>query len=214
MLWARNFDLLKVGGSDALNAMQTPVPASKGYGLGLEIGTDDQSRPTVEHDGRDPGHRSHLIRYPQQKLAIALLGNIQLPPDILTYDLVRSVAAIYLGGAPAPARAPSAGSARPTHPASAPASLNDYLGRYHSDEVDNFCDVLRHGSSIAIAHRQCDLAPMTALGHDKFEMANFSVMLVSASVTFRRSHGKVDGFFIDDNAVPDRLRKFWFARVA
>jgi CubicO group peptidase (beta-lactamase class C family) len=212
MLWARNFDLLKVGGSSALTAMQTPVPASNGYGLGLEIGTDAQSRPTVEHDGRDPGHRSHLIRYPEQKLAIALLGNIQLPPNILTYDLVRSVAAIYLGAARAPAA--SAGSARPTHPAFAPADMNDYPGRYHSDEVDNFCDVIRHGSSIAIAHRQCDLAPMTAAGHDIFEMANFSVMLVSANVTFRRSHGKVDGFFIDDNAVPDRLRKFWFAKVA
>ena len=213
MRWNRNFDLMKVGGSAALKAMQTPVPASKGYGLGLIIGTDDQSRRTVEHDGRDPGHRSHLIRYPDQKLAVALLGNIQLPPDILTADLVRSVAAIYLkGSAPAAATPPS--SARPSHPAFAPASLNDYLGRYHSDEVDNFCDVMRHGSSIAIAHRQCAPALMTAVDRDVFEMANFSVMLASANVTFRRTDGKVDGFFIDDATGDDRLRKFWFAKVA
>jgi hypothetical protein len=55
---------------------------------------------------------------------------------------------------------------------------------------------------------------MTAAGHDIFEMANFSVMLGSASVTFRRSHGKVDGFFLDDTTGDDRLRTFWFAKVA
>jgi CubicO group peptidase (beta-lactamase class C family) len=216
MRWARNFDLMKVGGKAALEAMQKPVPTpyGYGYGLGLMIGTDDQSRPTVEHDGRDPGHRSHLIRYPQQKLAIALLGNIQLPPDILTEDLVRSVAALYLKKSGAPAAATPPSSAQPARPAVAPANLNDYLGRYHSDEVDNFCDVIRHRSSIAIAHRQCDPAPMTAAGHDIFNMANFSVMLDSASVTFRRTQGKVDGFFLDDTTGDDRLRQFWFAKVA
>jgi CubicO group peptidase (beta-lactamase class C family) len=215
MRWARNFDSMTVGGSEALKKMQTPVPASNGYGLGLEIGTDDQSRRTVEHDGRDPGHRSHLIRYPDQKLAVALLGNIQLPPKILTWDLVRSVAAVYLKKtAPAAAPATAAGSARPSHPPFAPANLNDYLGRYHSDEVDNFCDVMRHRSSIAMAHRQCDPAPMTALDHDIFKMANFGVMLDLATVTFRRTHGNVDGFFLDDATGDDRLRTFWFAKVA
>jgi CubicO group peptidase (beta-lactamase class C family) len=219
MRWARNFDLMKVGGRAALKAMQTPVPASQGYGLGLIIENGDKLPKTVEHDGRDPGHRSHLIRYPHQKLAVALLGNIQLPPDILTSELVRSVAAIYLkSDAAAAAATPNAAtppsSARPAQPAFAPANLNDYLGRYHSDEVENFCDVIRHGSSIAIAHRQCDPAPMTATGHDIFEMANFSVMLDLASVTFRRTHGKVDGFFLDDTTGDDRLRQFWFAKLA
>lgn len=212
MRWDRNFDLMAVGGSAALTAMQTPVPVSQGYGLGLIIETDPQLPKTVEHDGRDPGYRSHLIRYPDQKLTVALLGNIQLPPDILTSELVRSVAAVYLKGA-APGTA-AASSGRATHKAFAPASLHDYLGRYHSDEVDNFCDVIPHGSSIAIAHRQCDPALMTAVEHDIFKMENFSVMLGLASVTFRRSHGNVDGFFIDDATGDDRLRNFWFAKVA
>jgi CubicO group peptidase (beta-lactamase class C family) len=212
MRWDHNFDLMTVGGSAALTAMQTPVRASNGYGLGLIIGTDDQLPKTVEHDGRDPGHRSHLIRYPDQKLAVALLGNIQLPPDVLTADLVRSVAAIYLESATL-AAAPTPSSALPTQPAFVPASLNDYLGRYYSDEVDNVCDVIRKGSSIAIAHRQCDPAPLTALRHDIFKMADFSVVLAAANVTFHRSQGHVQGFFIDDNAVPDRLRKFWFAKL-
>jgi CubicO group peptidase (beta-lactamase class C family) len=210
MRWDRNFDLMKVGGSAALTAMQTPLPVSQGYGLGLIMETDPELPKTVEHDGRDPGHRSHLIRYPDQKLTVALLGNIQLPPDILTSDLVRSVAAVYFKGAASTA---AAGSATPSQKASAPANLHDYLGRYHSDEVDNFCDVIPHRSSIAMAHRQCDPALMTAMGHDIFKMENFSVMLGVAGVTFRRSHGKVDGFFIDDATGDDRLRNFWFAKV-
>lgn len=213
MRWDRNFDLMTVGGKAALTAMQTPVKVSRGYGLGLIMETDPQLPKTVEHDGRDPGHRSHFIRYPDQKLTVALLGNIQLPSDIFTSDLVRSVAAVYLKGA-APAPASAAGSAQATHQASAPANLHDYLGRYHSGEVDNFCDVIPHGSSIAMAHRQCDPALMTAMGHDIFRMKNFSVMLDVAGVTFRRNHAKVDGFFIDDATDEGRLRTFWFAKVA
>jgi CubicO group peptidase (beta-lactamase class C family) len=207
MRWDRNFDSMKVGGNAALTAMQTPVKVSQGYGLGLIIGTSPR---TVEHDGRDPGHRSHFIRYPEQKLTVALLGNIQLPPAILTADLVRSVAAVYLKGAAASSSSDSA----PAAPkAFAPPQLDDYLGRYHSDEVDNFCDVIPHGSSIAMAHRQCYPALMAAMGHDIFKMESFSVMLDVADVTFRRTHGKVDGFFIDDATGDDRLRNFWFAKV-
>jgi CubicO group peptidase (beta-lactamase class C family) len=207
MRWDRNFDSMKVGGKAALTAMQTPVPASQGYGLGLFIETDPN---IVEHDGRDPGHRSHFIRYPDQKFTIALLGNIQLPNEILTEDLVRSVAAVYLKGA---ASAAAADSAPATQKAFTPPKLDDYLGRYHSDEVDNFCDIIPHEKSIAMAHRQCDPALMTAAGHDIFKMTNFTVMLPSADVTFRRTHGQVDGFFLDDNSGEDRLRQFWFGKV-
>jgi Beta-lactamase len=208
--WDRNFVSMKVGGSAALTAMQTPVAVSRGYGLGLIMQTDPK---TVEHDGRDPGHRSHFIRYPDQELTVALLGNIQLPNDILTADLVRSVAAVYLKGAASASAAAAPDSAPPARKAFAPPKLGDYLGRYHSDEVDNFCDIIKQGSSIAMAHRQCDPALMTPIGHDIFNMENFTVMLGSADVTFHRSHGKVDGFFIDDATGEDRLRKFWFAKV-
>jgi hypothetical protein len=39
-------------------------------------------------------------------------------------------------------------------------------------------------------------------------------MLDLATVTFRRTHGNVDGFFLDDATGDDRLRTFWFAKVA
>jgi CubicO group peptidase (beta-lactamase class C family) len=213
MRWDRNFDLMTVGGSAALTAMQSPVPPSKGYGLGLFTGSDGDGRPIVWHDGRDPGYRSHFIRYPAQGLTIALLGNIQLQPtDISTADLVQSVADIYLNSAARAAASPPT-LAQPTHPAFTAAHLNDYLGRYYSHEVDNVCDVIRHGSSIAIAHRQCVLAPMTAIRHDIFKMKDFSVVLASAKVTFNRTHRNIDGFFIDDTTGNDRLRKFWFAKL-
>jgi CubicO group peptidase (beta-lactamase class C family) len=210
MRWDHNFDLLTVGGAANLAAMQTTVPHSGDYGLGLFIRTD-QGRRIVEHDGRDPGHRSHLIRYPDQKLAVALLGNVQLPNSIYTGDLVRNVAAVYLNSAPA-AAPPS--SAQPTPPVFTPASLTDYPGRYYSDEVDNVCEVILDGSSIVMAHRKYDPATLTAVSTDTFTMNNFSVVLSLATVQFSRdAQGKIDGFYIDDTSGADRLRHFRFAKM-
>jgi CubicO group peptidase (beta-lactamase class C family) len=205
--WDRNFDLKAVGGAAAIAAMQTPVPHSNNYGLGLIKGTD-HGHTVFEHDGRDPGHRSHLIRYPAQHLTIALLGNVQLPPDIFTSDLVRSVAAIFLNNQP-----PVASTTAPTASTFVPTNLNEFLGQYYSDEVDNFCEVVLDESSIAIRHRKYyDLAKMVAASSDTFTMTNFSVVLNSATVKFHRTQGQIDGFFIDDSFGSNRLHNFWFAK--
>jgi CubicO group peptidase (beta-lactamase class C family) len=209
MRWDRNFDLLTVGGSSALTAMQTTVPTSGEYGLGLFI-RNEQGRRIVEHDGRDPGYRSHLIRYPDQKLAVALLGNVQLPNSIYTGDLVRSVAAIYLNSAP-PAAPQS--SVPPQQPTFTPASLTEYLGRYYSDELDVTYEIVMKGSSIAITRRKYGPAILAAVSPNTFT-TNFSVVLSLANVTFHRTQGNVDGFSIDDTSGADRLRNFWFAKVA
>ncbi len=210
MRWSHNFDRPTVGGAANLAAMQTTVPHSEDYGLGLFIRTE-QGRLIVEHDGLDPGYRSHLIRYPDQKLAVALLGNVQLPPSILTGDLVRRVAAVYLNDASAAAPPKSM---PPAPPALAPADLTDYPGQYYSDEVDNVCEVVLDGSSIVMAHRKYDPATLTAVATDTFTMENFSVVLPLATVQFSRdAKGKIDGFYIDDRIGEDRLRHFRFVKV-
>jgi CubicO group peptidase (beta-lactamase class C family) len=212
--WNRNFDLLTVGGSAAVTAMLTkfPITPDLGYGFGLFVGPDDQGRNTVWHDGRDPGHRSHFIRYPDQHLAVALLGNVQLPDSIYTGDLVASVAAVFLNSA-----APVAGAAaaQPVQPPLSPANLNQYLGKYYSVELDVTYEVVKKGSSsIAIARRKYALADLSPTSQPDQFTTNLSVVLSVATVTFGYdASGNINGFDINDTSGADRLRDFHFAKV-
>jgi CubicO group peptidase (beta-lactamase class C family) len=99
--WDRNFDVKTVGGDQVLTQMQAPGTLNNGepvpYGLGLEV-SEYKGLRVVEHDGRDAGYRSHLIRFPDQRFAVACLCNLALPEDSLPRELVRRVAKIYLAG--------------------------------------------------------------------------------------------------------------------
>jgi CubicO group peptidase (beta-lactamase class C family) len=211
--WDHNFDSKAVGGDHALKEMQKTVTNRGGYGLGLFIGKDRHHRRTVEHNGRDAGYRSHLIRFPDQQLAVALLCNILLPPDIQTADLVHAVAAVYLQDDPPPAQ--QAAEATPSA-ALAPANLTRYLGRYYSDEIDTTYDVTLKGSSLQVTRNKYDSTPLypTPNPGDSFRMdKNFSNVLTSGTLTFSRdAKGKTNGFQIDDTG-QDQLRNFRFVKV-
>jgi CubicO group peptidase (beta-lactamase class C family) len=212
--WEQNFDSRTVGGDVALSAMQTTTSASPIYGLGLYI-EKDNGLHIVEHDGRDAGYRSHLIRFPKQQLAIALLCNIALQEDS-TWTLVRDVAAVFLEKAVAMPRSRTA--ARPvTHrPAasSRQAPLADYVGRYYSDEIGSTYIVSPNGSkSIVLRRWKYDPTKLVAAGTDTFHMTNFSVMLQDVKVTFHRdTGGRVNGFSMDDIG-GGRLTDFRFTKV-
>jgi len=111
----------------------------------------------IEHDGRDPGYRAHLIRFPDQHLAVACLCNLVLPNEKLPGALVRQVADVYLEGQlPVATQDPEVA---PPQRAIAPAALPpaewaEYEGQYYSDEIDTVYNVERHGSSISITRPQ------------------------------------------------------------
>jgi hypothetical protein len=188
--------------------MQTPV---RGYGLGLYILTE-HGRLIVEHNGRDAGYRSHLIRYPDEPLAVALLGNILLEDDEMTKRLVRKVADVYLG-------APLA--AAPQHPAEAshvpftPANPAEYVGRYYSDEIDTVYDIILHGASLQVTRKKYDPTPLRPLFGDNFKMQkNFSNVLTQGALQFSRDGmGRVNGFRIDDNSSAECITNFRFTKL-
>jgi beta-lactamase family protein len=214
MRWEQNFDLKTVGGQAALSAMQTAVPASPAdYGLGLYI-ENQNGMDIVEHDGRDAGYRSHLIRFPNEQLAIALLCNVALPDDQSTWTLVRDVAAVFLNK-----QVPLPGTTAPpphrSSHSSKRAKLTDYVGRYYSDEIGSTYVIRRKGSkSIVLARWKYDPTDLVAAGSDTFRMSNFSVMLPAVKVTFHRDkRGQVDGFRMDDISGENRLKDFCFTKV-
>lgn len=212
MRWDANFDTTTVGGAAAFAAMLATDPNSQDYGLGLFI--ENQSGiNVVEHNGRDAGYRSHLIRFPDQKLSIALLCNVALPDDEShqTYTLVRKVASLYLG-----ASFPGLGTAPPDPAAGPPpANLGQYFGRFYSDELDvtYTLNVNANGSSVAVGREKYQATDLTALTQaDTFLMKDFSVVLPRVRVTFERNGGQISGFRMDD-ILTGRLNNFHFRKV-
>jgi CubicO group peptidase (beta-lactamase class C family) len=211
--WDENFDTMTVGGAAALAAMQTKAPNSQDYGLGLFIEYEDGFN-IVEHNGRDAGYRSHLIRFPDQKLSIALLCNVALPDDAAhqTWTLVRNVASLYLG---APFSPMPTGPAPPA-PGPAPANLGQFLGRFYSEELDvtYTLGLNTNGSSIAATRDKYAATTLTPLSQaDTFMMQNFSVVLPLVKVTFQRNGGQISGLTMDDISGANRLSNFHFSKV-
>ncbi|MGA2287252.1 serine hydrolase domain-containing protein [Bradyrhizobium sp.] len=217
--WNHNFDSHVVGGKKALATMQEPVAKSNNYGLGLMRG-DYKGLGLVEHDGRDAGYRSHLIRFPEQQLAIALLGNVLLV-DVETADIVREVADVYLPRKRAAARQASAKtsaavSAETSAVAPEYAAPKGFVGRYYSEEIDTVYEVALDRSSLRIERKKNLPSPLIPIAADTFGLDDFSNVLTSATVKFSRdAHGKIDGFRIDDArpAPENQLLNFRFTRL-
>ena len=94
--WDENFYTHKVGGPKVFTMLHTRGVLNTGqpirYALGLFI-SHYRGLKTVEHGGSDAGYRAHLIRFPDQRFTIIILGNLStLGPSQLT----TKIADIYL----------------------------------------------------------------------------------------------------------------------
>ncbi len=121
LLWANNFVETRVGTPAFLARMQTATVLTGGQpttsGMGFGIGTYRGAR-TLRTSGGDSGVATELVLYPDQKLAIAVLCNMDsvvmgglatVNPD----DLTNRVADVFLEDVLEPRPAPSA-SAQPS----------------------------------------------------------------------------------------------------
>jgi CubicO group peptidase (beta-lactamase class C family) len=213
MRWDANFDTMTVGGAAALAEMQAPGLGD--YGLGLFISQRGGIK-IVEHDGRDAGYRSHLIRVPDRQLSIALLCNVALPnvrtPAAQTWTLVRDVAKLYLGAAlPLPPTPPLPATA----PGPAPPKPGEFIGRFHSDELNVTYTLSLKGTAVQVTREKYPtvaLSPLT--GADTFKTtSDFSNVLPLVKFTFYREQGQIAGFSMDDISRQDQLSNFKFRKV-
>jgi CubicO group peptidase (beta-lactamase class C family) len=98
--WALNFEDQKVGGKAVLDQMLEQGVLNNGkkisYAFGLSLGKY-KGYPIVEHGGADAGYRSHIIRFPEQRMAIIVHSNHALADP---GDLSRKVADVFLPDTP------------------------------------------------------------------------------------------------------------------
>ncbi|WP_430390467.1 serine hydrolase [Dyella sp. 20L07] len=178
VLWERNFDDARVGGKPLLAQMQTPATLNDGtaldYGDGLFVGSY-RGLKSIDHDGADAGFRSYLLRFPDQHLAIVIVGN---GADVQANRLGERIADIYLDGklGALPMSVPDY--ANSTEVPIEPAELDALVGTYR----------LENGSAITFAKEDGHLVGWTA-GDDKMSFYpasehEFFVKVANARFTF------------------------------
>jgi CubicO group peptidase (beta-lactamase class C family) len=122
--WAQNFDDQRVGGAAVIEQMHQRGVLNDGkeidYAFGLVIG-DHKGLKTVSHSGGDAGYRSHLVRFPDQQFAVAILSNLgAFNPQRLALQ----VADVYLADHLAPE------AAKETEAEADLATYDAYIGNY------------------------------------------------------------------------------------
>lgn len=136
MKWEQNFADTRVGTPALLAEMQRPVMATEWgdgsfYGFGLLIG-EHRGLRTVGHGGGDPGISTYVLRYPDQGLAVTVLGNSD---EIPAMALTRGVADIFLAEA-----FPTAAATNPAHVSAgvnlSPQQLADLAGLYRDPATE------------------------------------------------------------------------------
>jgi len=223
--WNRNFDDKTVGGDFVLSKMidgsHAQMAPGVGYGLGLQI-TKYHGLNVIEHDGRDAGYRSHLIRFPDQHFAVACLCNQALAEDNLPRRLVREVADVYLADrfAEVPhvaAVTPVGDAPEVTHVAAVPAGLTQYAGRYYSKEIDTTYTIEVQEGSLMMTRYNYPTVRLTRRSDDLYTIRDFSRPLWTAVVHFTRqqSDQKIDGFLMSGKNIAhiERLRDSRFTKI-
>jgi CubicO group peptidase (beta-lactamase class C family) len=95
--WANNFDAPSVGDAAFVTQLLTRGRLNTGdsipYAFGISHGMH-RGLPVVEHGGAYGGYRTHLMRFPTQRVAVATLCNVNTANAA---GLTQRVAAVFLG---------------------------------------------------------------------------------------------------------------------
>ena len=127
--WQNNFDGGRVGGAPVIEQMLQQGVLNSGekipYAFGLVVGKY-KGLNVVEHSGGDAGYRSHVMRFPDQKLAVVILSNLG---TFNPTGMARQVADLYLADQLKPEPPKAKPAERPVVSVN-PAVYDAYVGKY------------------------------------------------------------------------------------
>lgn len=134
--WEQNFADARVGSQTLLAEMQKPSVATgwgdeSFYGFGLVIGQYRGLR-MIGHGGGDQGISTHVARFPDQGLAVVVLGNLD---TVNPMPLIRGVADIYLANS-FPVSSTTNASATATKISLSPEELASKAGLYRDPATE------------------------------------------------------------------------------
>jgi CubicO group peptidase (beta-lactamase class C family) len=202
--WADNFFTKKVGGPQVIAQMEEQGVLNSGkkidYASGVSIGKY-RGLKTISHSGGDAGFRSHLILFPDQKFAVAVLSNCG---NINTGRLARQTSEVFLRDIMEEEPAESKTSERKV--AAIPSSvLEVYEGKYELED-GNTMIITKEGDRLMAEHpaapEKIQLFPEA--------MAKFFIKEADVQVHF---HPEKDGYverltlFMEGNALKGKRIK-------
>jgi CubicO group peptidase (beta-lactamase class C family) len=165
--WNENFETPRVGDAAFVTLQQQPGAFSDGqvhnYAFGLQVGTYKGVRE-VGHSGSTAGYRAHLVRYPDQRVSVAVLCNVSSGNAT---QAAHAVADVYLGSA----IHPDAGAA-PAHALTA-AEADAVAGLYRNAITGAVTRVVREKDGVRLERGGALVAMSGAkfvtAGHDTWE---------------------------------------------
>lgn len=206
-IWERNFLAPRLGQQPQQLVRQLTQPArlSNGktieYALGVEPG-EYRGLKTISHSGGIPGYATNMLRFPEQQLGIYVLCNRGgLPAKTIT----QAIADLYLdgkfkGGTPITlpiedgARKPIEAAPKPA--AAALVALEEYAGRYYSDELDTYYLFKAAGSKLVLTIGYLQDVPLLLVEGDRFSDDDDLELAFS-----RDSQKRIDGFSLSAGRV-------------
>jgi len=180
-LWDQNFYDRRVGGKSALDRLLTPGKLNSGepvryghdlgYGLGLVIGRY-RGLKAVGHGGADRGYRAEYLRFPEQRFAVIILGNLE---TLQPYFLARQVADVCLAGEfrEGPARGAKRADAAAAPVAVSERELAAWAGTYWNPDTGATWKFSVKDGKLRIGLRE-----LTALAADRFAIGDLPIELV------------------------------------
>jgi CubicO group peptidase (beta-lactamase class C family) len=209
--WDRNFDEPMVGGRALVDDLLRRGRLADGREIdyaGALVHGRYRGLPTVGHGGSWAGFRAHYLRFPGERLSVAVLCNLRTADPAA---LARGLADIWLGdrlGPPDPeaprrgAGADDEGRGAAGGEETAGIRLEEYAGRFYSDELDATYTLTVERGSLVARVRWRGPRTLVPAGRDRFRLG-------AATLAFERRGGRVTGFA----ASAGRVREIRFARV-
>lgn len=204
-LWDQNFYHNRLGkGSQALiNKMQTEDTLnngkSTGYAYAIQNGTYRGLR-TVSHGGALASYRSYLLRFPEQKLSVILLGNVTpIPFNELPYSVADVLLERQLAALPAVNKPDSTPNPLKKEQTEFPVeNINQYIGIFYSDELDVTYEVTKISNQLYCRIKSKPPVALQAKSQDLFLMGD------DVELKFERdSKNQISGFSVNAGRVTD-----------
>ncbi|NIN70820.1 MAG: serine hydrolase [Gemmatimonadetes bacterium] len=178
--WVLNFEDGSVGGPEVLELMLQQGVLNNGriidYGFGQGVGSYRGAR-TVSHGGSWAGFRTQLLRFPDQRFAVIVLGNFNY---FNASTMANAIADIYLFPESDVAERTSSDADAPEVEVD-PTTLDDYVGTYRLGPGWLLTITHEDGRLMAQATNE-DKFPMKAVAENRFWVADYG-----ASVFFPRN---------------------------
>jgi CubicO group peptidase (beta-lactamase class C family) len=198
--WNQNFESPEVGDAAFVTQQQTPGKFSDGrthfYAFGLQVGNYKGVRE-VAHSGSTAGYRAHLVRYPDQKVSVAVLCNVS---SGAATQYARAVADLYLANSLKTAAAPA-----PAHTLTA-AERNALAGLYRDKLTGESLSISADGAALRAGN--ANLIPVSA---SRFVTGNGQTWeIVAGSARVTDQYGTVDNYERVQPVKPtaDQLRQY------